>query len=493
MRDAAGTAAGSRAATLAAAAILAVAAVARVVAARGELWFDEIWSWAISLEAESALSIFTGLRHDNNHLLNTWILYVLGPDRPDLVYRLPAVAAGVGAVALAGLAARRRPHESIPALALVGFSYFAMHYASEARGYSYAVLFALAAFLLLRTRAASGLAGAAAFAAVSVLGLLSQFSFAYAYAALAVWSVAQALERRLSWLAVARCHTIPVALGAVLYWTRIREMGLGGGPGGGTGEAALQALALAAGGPIGGPAGLAAAALVIAVAAAAAVAVGRERPSDLIPYLGPFVLAVPAALATSRPDFYPRLFLVATVFLLLLFARALGVLAARGRRGRIAVAVLLCLYAGANAVHFERLVRLGRSHYRAVIEHIARGTPGPRLVVGSRHDFRTIWIVRYHADAAGEKALYYLPLEAWPTGGPDWYILHDYVATPAPAPTITDPGGNTYALEAVHVPAGLSGWNTYLYRNERGPGGAPVPEVFRVPSRFSARLTSGGP
>ena len=73
---------------------------------------------------------------------------------------------------------------------LVGFSYFCIHYASEARGYAYAVLFALVAYYLLdRSHALRSLAGAAAFGVAAILGLLSQLTFAYAYGALLVWSI----------------------------------------------------------------------------------------------------------------------------------------------------------------------------------------------------------------------------------------------------------------------------------------------------------------
>ena len=84
-----------------------VAAALRVVAGLDDFWLDEIWTWVAVTQVQSATQIFTEFRYDNNHLLNTWIIYLLGTECHWFFYRIPAVVAGIGTVVLCGLTARR--------------------------------------------------------------------------------------------------------------------------------------------------------------------------------------------------------------------------------------------------------------------------------------------------------------------------------------------------------------------------------------------------
>jgi hypothetical protein len=91
-------------------AVFAGAAVLRLAAAANDLWFDEIWSlWLIAREAQAPWDLFRGgMRHDNNHLLNSLYLYWLPPHLPPLAYRLASVTAGTAAVGMAWLLGRQR-------------------------------------------------------------------------------------------------------------------------------------------------------------------------------------------------------------------------------------------------------------------------------------------------------------------------------------------------------------------------------------------------
>ena len=69
--------------------IAGCAAILRLAAAANDLWFDEIWSlWLIASEAQAPWDLFRGgMRHDNNHLLNSLYLFWLPPHLPPLTYR----------------------------------------------------------------------------------------------------------------------------------------------------------------------------------------------------------------------------------------------------------------------------------------------------------------------------------------------------------------------------------------------------------------------
>src|SRR5512135_3181929 len=62
----------------AAGAMVLVGAVLRALAARGDLWLDEIWSIEWARKAGSFLGVFTNVHVDNNHYLNTLFLRALG-------------------------------------------------------------------------------------------------------------------------------------------------------------------------------------------------------------------------------------------------------------------------------------------------------------------------------------------------------------------------------------------------------------------------------
>ena len=129
--------------------VVASAAAVRVAASLDDFWLDEIWSWTFATRVHSAYQILTDLRHDNNHFLNTWIIYLIGTERHWIFYRLPAVMAGIMTVGLCGLFAKRWGHvEALTALIMTGSSFFLIQYSSEARGYAYVMLFSIASLEL---------------------------------------------------------------------------------------------------------------------------------------------------------------------------------------------------------------------------------------------------------------------------------------------------------------------------------------------------------
>ena len=54
--------------------IVLIGLASRLLAARGELWLDEVWSLRLSLDAASWHELLTMTNVDNNHLLNSlWL------------------------------------------------------------------------------------------------------------------------------------------------------------------------------------------------------------------------------------------------------------------------------------------------------------------------------------------------------------------------------------------------------------------------------------
>lgn len=100
----------------------------------------------------SPLDLVRGsMLHDNNHLLNSAWLLLLGPHRPAILYRLPAIVAGTASVYVAWIFGRSRCAASAVACAgVTAIDHVLVHAGSEARGYgvlSLATLTALVAIL----------------------------------------------------------------------------------------------------------------------------------------------------------------------------------------------------------------------------------------------------------------------------------------------------------------------------------------------------------
>jgi uncharacterized membrane protein len=134
---------------LAAAGIVVVAGTVSLLAIFNDLWLDEIWSLDKARHLTSPWAAVTELHHDNNHILNTLVMYLWPNASPEWLYRLPAWLSGVAAVVLAGLIGRRQagsPLGGLIAMVLMGGSYLMVHYASEARGYAMAIAVGLLAF-----------------------------------------------------------------------------------------------------------------------------------------------------------------------------------------------------------------------------------------------------------------------------------------------------------------------------------------------------------
>jgi hypothetical protein len=83
---------------LVAAAIILLATLVFIICARGELWFDEVLSLQWAKNTATPWQLLTDYRHDNNHLLNSLWLWLVGIRAPELVLRALAVASGTGGV-----------------------------------------------------------------------------------------------------------------------------------------------------------------------------------------------------------------------------------------------------------------------------------------------------------------------------------------------------------------------------------------------------------
>ena len=121
--------------------LVVLAAVVRVIATHNDLWLDELISLRIANAVKTPWQIFSNVHSDNNHYLNTLFLYFVKKQSCAPAYRWLCVLWGVLLVP-AGywLLVRRSRVEAVILAGLLACSYPLIHFSSEARGYSGALL-----------------------------------------------------------------------------------------------------------------------------------------------------------------------------------------------------------------------------------------------------------------------------------------------------------------------------------------------------------------
>jgi hypothetical protein len=469
--------------------ILVLAAVLRLLASFDDFWLDEIWSWEIvQQQVVSADDVLLKVKHENNHFLNSWWIYLVGPDADWRWYRLPAVILGTLTVVLARLAMARAGSAAVLAVSVLTVpSYLLVHYSSEARGYAYAVFFLLAAYLFLEKALAdfgqnklpSDSDGGwrrrvteVLFGACSIAGCLGQPIFLMAYPALVVWAIARLVRKPATWRArmgmLTRTFLLPTAGLAALWFINISQMENGEGPRFHRAAVAASTLSLMVGGPEEGTGAVIVACLVAIAVIVELVCQARGGDDRWTFHLGMILVPPLVLLAMNRSEVYPRYFLctVASLYLVLaeLAARALS----QGRLARMTgLAVLLAVCVG-NSVHLADLFRFGRGHAFEVLRLIDSLTPGSEIVIATDQSFRHGMVLRYYERLLPPgRRIVRVDDGPWPAGGPAWLLKHSLKRRFVPPASIRDNAGNAYRLTGQFPYSGLSGWHTAVYHNER--------------------------
>lgn len=466
--------------------VVTVGTALRAAGALDDFWLDEIWSWRIARGLESAAGVLTSdaARSDNNHPLNTLLMYWMGDRAYWPVYRIPSMVAGSASVVLGAWVAAvvgRRGDEKVGgrggvaglfAAVLLGLSYPMVVYSSEARGYGLVVFFALAAFAgLMRFLDTRSWAAGGVFVVATVLGFLSHLTFAHFFLGAAAWSAIVLVPRRrvadLLWL-----HLIPAAFVGFLLAVFVRHVTVGGAPDTSTWDVVASTLALAGGGS--GSRGLTAVvAVTVATILVGSLAVVWQTRRDLFVFYITCIVVSPALFVVAQrvsmrgqETLFPRYFLVPIAFAYLLVATAAAAVWDR-RAWRTVVSALLALFAVASLWQVAAFLRGGRGHYLDAVTYMAERTPGEVVTVAGDNEFRTGMLLSFYARyVPAGKRLEMVPLP--PQGGPEWLIINSPEAG-ADALMVKVVAGTPYRFEREFTYYGLSGWSWYLYRHQTGP------------------------
>lgn len=378
-------------------AIVVVGAALRVPGLFTDFWLDEIWSLNIARSVHSASDVVfsaTG-RIDNNHPLNTWFMYALGGEvRRWEIYRLPALACGIGSVIVAANAMWRRSRiEAITAALLIAFSYPLVFYSSEARGYAPAVFFALLAYdALMRYVDRATWARAIVFNLACVLGFLSHLTFVHFFLAAMYWSVLRArrtqmpLTQQFAWWS--RLNGPAVLFAVILFRVFVRDMVIGGATETKPTEVLIRTLSIALGGLDFGIGAIVCAMVTIGLFVAVVAQLIKSRDDRWFFYVLAVVVAPALLLFYNRvlsikpQPLMPRYFLVAIAMLLMAIAHLAT------RVNRRALVIGLSVIAIANVVRTIQFFKAGRDGATVAIGQMLRTSNNPTIIVSTDSVFR---------------------------------------------------------------------------------------------------------
>jgi len=454
---------------------LLISSVLIVLAARGDLWLDEIWSLAFAGNAASPLDIVTRFQHDNNHVLNTLYLYLLGPQSHLYLYRLLAVGSGIGSLVLLTILARRKgTFESLCVLFLAGTSYPLILYFSEARGYAPAIFFALLAYLLLqRCLNDHTLLNLALFWSVVVLGILAHLTFVNILLALFCLSIGHEFYSHStpgrSFKRINTFYLVPFIFLGVFYLQFVKPMTIGGGESYNYWDVISYAAVLVSGLPESQFTRLVAFACYVGAVGAGVYILFRNRNEQWVFYLVALIAGPILMLIVTRPQvLYFRYFVVCFPFFYLLLGSVFGECCrGRSRKYLWAGIAIICLMAAGHATRVVPLLKLGRGNYMAALSYISAHTPGLTLRIGSDHDFRNGMVLSFYARfLSDQKKLNYINQGRLAEERPDWILTHSQEPSYQP-PSVLDINniGNFRLVEQYRYSRD-SGWNWFLYHIE---------------------------
>ena len=454
---------------LAGIAVILTALLLRLLIARDAFWIDEVWSYNFARSAAGPLDILTVLKHDNNHPLNTLLLYLLGEQPVWSIYRLPALVSGAALIALAGPAARSLGLRPWLAMLLMALSIPLIQYSAEARGYSLAALFGLAAWYIGQAKLRNWCEPKwlAAFWVCCTLGILAHLSFVIVFGALGLaWLIERCIHRDLAATRLVDDLLIfgpPALLMLTLYAVFYGDLVFGGGQSEVDIPAALLSLVgLVAGAPQSGAAQWLAAAVVVPLAAFGIA----KLPPGPRPFFALVMLAVPGVLLSLYTPgfFYPRYVLVCVPFLYLALASAIGFLLDYSKATRVAAGVLLLAYLAGSAFLYMPLLKYGKGGYPQAVDFMHERSAGQAFSVGSDFDFRNRMLLdfytRYRKDAG---QLNYVE-RAYEAPAPvRFFIVHNSDSDFRTTEFLRLANGHVYRIIAIFPHAGLSGWSWFLY------------------------------
>jgi hypothetical protein len=459
-------------------AILIMAALAlRLYAAFDNFWLDEIFTYFLAKnKLHSLIDVFTGIKVEHQFMV-TLSMYLMGDQMNWVWYRLPSVIMGTGTLALMALVGYRRMSTAAMTItvAVAAVSYPLIVYSSEARGYAPAAFFSLVMFACIeaywRSRNRWYLTG---FWSATMIAVLYHPAAVTISLALGLWSLAH--EWRLGggfpriFRELALCHAVPLAFMAWLYFAIMQQWGSVGGDILPVARVLGDTMAVAIGLPMQAEFRWWALFLGSALIAAGLLILSKRVRSDIwIFYISALLVApILMLVINGRSYVYVRYFVILFPFFYLMLGEAMDAIAGEFTWARKAVIGLCVLMLAGNSIATVNFLRVGRGGHLDAVNYMAANTPRPNITVGGDHSFRNGYPIEFYSRYLNkDRSMVYLRNNAWPTEGPDWFLVHNTCSEENVVPRDAIRVRNKiFRLRESYPVLGLSGLGWHLYRND---------------------------
>jgi hypothetical protein len=455
-----------------------LAVVLRLLGGEGDLWFDEVWTLETLQRLETPTQIFSLYRHHTNHLLNSFVLNLLPPLQPDIVYRLPAIAAAIAALPLFwAFTQRQLGSYSLGACLLFAVSVPVIAFSTEARGFSLLIFGSLVALLVLDANLRDedwrliGLYWLAC-----TVAFLAHPSFVVFFSALVVWSLSLDFSARFTRTIeiLGKCHLVPAAVGAIVYlrfYQFVPPESLGAPPP--FLDLFISAMSLAVGGPelmeaaIGGVslARLVAGSVVILLVTETYLTLQRGGRYWML-YLGgvfvaPYLWYLSPLVRTDSVAY----FLLPTIVLYLALGSFVARLMSFSLLSRTTAALLLGLVCFGSLSGLHLASDSGRGKVRRAFAYMAQSTPAPIVTIAGDDDVGNELFVSFylHRVEVGKPIVYRAAVEPGAADA-EWYLVRRDTLAAQLDHEIVMSGGRPFELKKIFRRMLPAGTNLYVYQ-----------------------------
>jgi hypothetical protein len=455
--------------------VFGAAVILRIKGLFFDLWLDEIWTLSILKEVRDPLEIATRIHSDNNHILNSLWIFLIGTTDKLYLYRLLSFICSLLTFPVLWHLIRKKPGlEQAIILLFFSLSFPLVLYGSEARGYAPMILFCLLAFYLLE-EILNGCTKTKKlfFFWISIIaGVLCHLSMLQGYLAFLIWSIWR-MRNKIHIQLLVKVHLIPLTAISLLYFYFIRQLPPGTGTIRSYPEVLIESISVLFGGPMlaackveWGAAALVTAVTILTVTALEIVLLLKKKSDRSFFYLLIiFIIPVLTLILLQPRVIFLRYFLINLIFLFFTSASFCSRIWRNGPIGKLLVCLLIALFCAGSGKYLLLFLQHGRGEYKNALSFIVNNSDGNYITVSSDQEYRNRKVIEYYEpEFAGIKFIYFDTAENTEFT-PEWFLLHsESPFCPPQKPVFLLSRENEYKPVKIFPHAGLSGWSWYIYR-----------------------------
>ncbi len=449
----------------------------RFLAVRGDFWIDEIWSFSNIVKLDSLDKIFTSIRIDNNHYLNSIILWILFKFNLLSLARIPALLASISLLFFIINSHSKDKIKLLLSLILMGLSFPLIHFGTEARGYTYLVFFAYLSLSKFQKETKTS-RNYFLFHSFQIFGFLSHLSFASMALSMAICYFIRLMNKgqnivRAS-LNTIRFEAPTLIFLIILYFIDLRHIKIGGGPN----RAPLKFLGDLSDLYLSRELALAISLFLLTILLVLkskeffTQADSKTREKIFITFLVSLISPVFSYLVTKyyflNNTPYPRYFLLGYfIFIYVLIDACKFHFMSPKPFSKTLVKAFLLVFAISNFWNYSIFLKYGRGQYSKAINYIVDNSPNDIINVGIKNN-RDLRLFNFYSESLHPFNKIFNPsLIATPlikVKGDDWYIEGQVFKGFEEKTELLIPGIGEFKLIKTFPSALFSGSTWMLYR-----------------------------